>query len=281
MAMTAWLETDLDLSDPGTVSAIDALPLWSAPFGLELLEVIRVRESMRVLDVGCGTGFPAIEIAERLGAGSEVCAVDPWAAALERARAKACRWGVTNLRLVEGQAEALPFEDRSFDLIVSNNGTNNIEDEERVFAELRRVARPGAQLVLTMNLPGTMQEFYDAFDRVLSARGMAAERERVAAHIFRKRKPLPHVLALLARHGFEIVGTHEDTFRLRFADGTAMLQHSLIRLGFLGSWIAVLDGRDVFPVFEQVEAELNRLSAEEGELSLTVPWVCLDCRRST
>jgi len=31
--MTHWLETDFDLSDPGVVSAIDALPLWSAPFG--------------------------------------------------------------------------------------------------------------------------------------------------------------------------------------------------------------------------------------------------------
>ena len=278
--MPYHLKTEFDLSDPRVVSAIDELPLWSAPFGLKLLEVIELRENMRVLDIGSGSGFPSIEIAQRLGTSGDVYAVDPWETAVDRARQKMRQWNVANLHLVEGRAETLPFEARFFDLVVSNNGTNNVDDEERVFAEIGRVARPGAQLVLTMNLPGTMREFYDVFEQVLAARGLSAERNRIAAHILEKRKPVPHMRALIERHGFEIVRVDEAAFGLRFVDGTAMLRHSLIRVGFLGSWTALLQGRDVAPVFDEIEAELNRRAKAAGGLVLTVPWVCLEGRRS-
>jgi ubiquinone/menaquinone biosynthesis C-methylase UbiE len=276
----AWhVKTAFDLGDPGVVSALDELPLWSAPFGLALLDTIRLAPDLRVLDVGCGTGFPCIEIAQRLGPGSRVWAVDPWSAALDRAREKAKRWGVANLQLLEGRAESLPFPDASFDLLVSNNGTNNVEDEDRVFAELARVARPGAQLAFTMNLPGTMREFYDVFEQVLASRGLAAERDAVQAHIHEKRKPLAFARERLERHGFQVLAADERAFAMRFATGGAMLRHSLVRVGFLGSWAALLPEREVGPVFAQVEAALDRRASDAGHLTLTVPWVCFDSRR--
>ena len=59
------------------VSARDELPLWSAPFGLALLEAVALRPGITVLDVGFGTGFPALELAERLGPAGRVIGVDP------------------------------------------------------------------------------------------------------------------------------------------------------------------------------------------------------------
>lgn len=277
----AWhVKTVFDLGDPGVVSALDELPLWSAPFGLALLDALRLAPDLRVLDVGCGTGFPCVEIAQRLGPDARVWAVDPWAAALDRAREKARRWGVANLQLLEARAESLPFPDASFDLLVSNNGTNNVDDEERAFAELARVARPGAQFVFTMNLPGTMREFYDVFKQVLAARGLAAERAAVQAHIHAKRKPLAFVRERLERHGFAVRTADERAFAMRFATGGAMLRHSLIRVGFLGSWAALLPEREATPVFEAVEAELDRRAREAGGVTLTIPWVCFDSRRA-
>jgi ubiquinone/menaquinone biosynthesis C-methylase UbiE len=274
------LKTEFDLSDPSVVSVIDDLPLWSAPFGLKLLEVVRLRENMRVLDVGTGAGFPSVELAQRLGRTCEVHAVDPWEPALERARQKIRQWNVTNLHLIEGMAESLEFEDDYFDLIVSNNGTNNVDDEEKVCAELGRVARRGAQMVLTMNLPDTMKEFYDTFEEILSGRGMSAEIERLTEHIFEKRKPLDHTRQLLDRSGFAVNDIYEDAFTMRFTDGTAMLSHSVIRLGFLGSWVDVLSPPDVEPVFSSIESALNRRARDRGELRLTIPWACFDCERT-
>jgi SAM-dependent methyltransferase len=55
-----------------------------------------------------------------------------------------------------GVGEQIPLRDGSIDLVVSNNGLNHVADLGRTLAECRRVARPGAQLVATMNLPETM-----------------------------------------------------------------------------------------------------------------------------
>jgi hypothetical protein len=57
-----------------------------------------------------------------------------------------------------------------------------------------------------------------------------------------------------------------------------MLKHFVIRLGFLGSWLHLLEERDVRPVFEAVETTLNRRT---DPLTLTIPWACLDCHRQS
>ena len=54
--MKKYLMQKVDTEDPQLVSVIDDLPLWSAPFGLKLLDIIPVRRGMRVLDVGGGPG---------------------------------------------------------------------------------------------------------------------------------------------------------------------------------------------------------------------------------
>jgi SAM-dependent methyltransferase len=275
------LESEYDVDDPDVVSAIDDAPLWSAPFGIELLEVVRMRKNIRVLDIGSGLGFPLIELAQRLGATCEVYGIDPWTPANERARMKIRVWKLNNVEVVPGNAEHLPFADGFFELVVSNNGTNNVDDEEKTFREISRVAKPGAQIVLTMNLPETMNEFYQVYRDVLQRRNLNDELERLEAHIHQKRKPLPHTLSLIESVGLEVVNVHHDSFSLRYSDGSAMLDSPLIKLAFLRSWMDVLAPSDVKPVFEVIEGELNRLAEISGELRLTVPWVCLDLRKAS
>ncbi len=56
---------------------MDELPLWSAPFGLALLDTLRFRKHATVLDIGCGEGFPVIEIASRFGPTCQCIGLDP------------------------------------------------------------------------------------------------------------------------------------------------------------------------------------------------------------
>ena len=165
------IESEYDVHDANVVSAIDDLPLWSAPFGLALLDAVEMRGSMRVLDVGSGMGFPIVDLSQRLGPTSRVYGIVPWTVANERTRMKLRTWGIDNVEIVEGVVEEMPFDDGFFDLVVSNNGTNNVDDEGRAFAEIARVAAPGAQFVLTVNMPETMMEFYEVYRGVLRNRG--------------------------------------------------------------------------------------------------------------
>lgn len=275
---TAYCQA-FEAGDPQAIAAVEELPLWSAPFGLALLETAKLLPGMKVLDLGCGTGFPLLELAARLGPRGQVTGLDPWQAGLGRARTKAELRGITNLRLVEGEAEAMPFEARSFDLIVSNNGLNNVKDVQRVLAECARVAAMRGQLVMTANLPGTFALFYELFQMLLEDRGMKAEVESLHAHIRAKRKTTQEWQDLVEAAGFTVRKTTESTFTWSFLNGTALFQHWFIRLAFLPPWVAILQPEQAPEFMTFFEGRLNRLALERGGLHLEVPFLCLDALR--
>jgi len=274
-----YLKTKYDLTNPDIISVIDDLPLWSAPFGLKLLDTVIYRQNLKALDVGSGVGFPIIELSQRLGETCTVYGIDPWQEAVNRIKLKIKMWEINNIEMIVGKAESLNFDNNYFDLIVSNNGTNNVENEEMVFDEIARVGKKGAQLVLTVNLPETMKEFYQVFEKVLAEENKTIEIEKLKDHIFSKRKSLSHTENLVEKVGFEIKTAFEDSFKLRFTNGSAMLNHFLIKLAFLEPWKTILNEKDVSSIFAQIENELNKLAQQTGEISLTIPWVCIDSRK--
>lgn len=259
-------------------STYDELPLWSAPFGQALLEAVVLRPGLTVLDVGFGAGFPALELAERLGASARVYGVDPGTEGVRRARTKVAAYRVANVRLLRAVAEHLPLASATVDLVVSNNGFNNVQDLEAALRETRRVCRAGAQLVATQNLPDTMRFFYDCYEAVLRDSGLEASLPDLRRHIHDRRKPREEMAALLNAGGFEIVGAPEKSFSMRYLDGTTLFAHHFIRLGFLPPWKAVPPADAVDAVFARLEGRLNEAAAERGELRLDIPFVCFDCR---
>lgn len=272
---------EYDLNDPQIVSVIDDLPLWSAPFGMKLLDVVELRKNINVLDIGSGNGFPIIELSQRLGNTCKVYGIDPWQAASNRIREKIRLWGIQNVEIMEGRAEELPFESNYFDLVVSNNGINNVNDDKKVLSEIARTCKDGAQMVVTLNLPDTMKEFYDLYERILKEKGMHNEIKKLKEHILSKRKPLPYTLDLITDSGFEVLDVFEDSFNLCYTDGTTMQNNFVIKLSFIPGWKEVLEISDVDNIFRLLESELNRLAKVKGKISLTIPWVCINSKRKT
>src|ERR1043166_1509074 len=176
--MLPYLDFEADFTRSQTLAVYDELPLWSAMFGLLLLEHVPLRAGAVALDVGCGTGFPLLELAQRLGPGSIVHGIDPWTQALDRARHKAAIQQIENIVFHAGSAARMPFRDPLFDLVVSNLGLNNFADPHACIAECRRVMKPGATLALTTNLVGHMHEFYEVFAEILG--DSAALRQHIA-----------------------------------------------------------------------------------------------------
>ncbi len=259
----------------GEVALWDEMPLWSAMAGLLLLEHVPL-DARRVLDLGSGTGFPTLELAERLGAAARVIGVDPWGAAVRRAEEKRRAWPVANATFVRGDAAALPFRDGSFDLAVSNLGIHNFADPAAAYRECRRVLAPGGRLALSTNVTGHFAALYEEFDRVLA--GDEPARERLRLHIAH-RGTRQSLARDLERAGFHIVHTYGLVLPMRFRDGAAVLGHHFIRLGFLPAWVEVAGGERGAAHIEALAAALDRRAAREGGIRLDVPLLLLIARR--
>ena len=269
-----YLNSDVDLSSPAAVAAYDELPLWSAMFGLLLLEHVPLAGTNVALDVGCGTGFPLIELADRLGPSANVHGVDPWGAALARAREKLAVRRTPNVTLHEAYGAAMPFGDKTFDLIVSNVGLNNFDDAAAVVRECRRVARDGATLALTTNLQGHMAELYDVFREILTDAAEDTALQRLGDHIA-GRATVDGTRALLEGGGFIVTRVIERSACMRFASGTALLNHYFIRLGFLPAWKSVAAGSEV-ATFSRLQERLDLLALDNDGLSLTIPMAYVE-----
>ncbi len=137
--MPDYLENPFDLTAPELINVLDETPFWSAPFGIQLLEVIEYKKNLQVLDIGFGTGFPLTEIAMRLGKTAKVYGIDPWEEASDRVKKKIEQYLIGNIELINGCAEEIPLKSDSIDLIVSNNGLNNVKDLDKCLEECARI----------------------------------------------------------------------------------------------------------------------------------------------
>ena len=123
----------------------------------EILDGLDLRGEETVLDLGCGRGAVLVAAAKRLTSGRAV-GVDVWSATDQSGNSPATTLtnaqseGVADrLRVVTGDATALPFCDGAFDVVVSSMALHNIEDSTRravALAEVARVLRPGARLAI-------------------------------------------------------------------------------------------------------------------------------------
>jgi SAM-dependent methyltransferase len=136
--------------------------IWSV--GGDLVDRVGVEEGDSVLDVACGTGNATIPAAQ---AGGRATGLDLTPELLEGARRRAAEAGV-EIEWIEGDAEALPFEDGSFDVVLSTFGCMFAPRHQVAAAEIARVLRPGGRLGIAAWTPdGNIGEFF----RSMSALG--------------------------------------------------------------------------------------------------------------
>lgn len=277
--MPAYWEQHYDIHDPARAAAFDEVSLWGARFGILLLDQLALAPDHTALDLACGTGFPLLELAQVYGPACRFIGLDLWAAGLQRAQSKLAARHLANVALVQADATALPLPDHSCDLIVSNLGLNNFADAPAVLRECRRVAKPQARLAFTSNLIGHMAEFYAVLRELLAAEGPPHYLVRLAqneAH----RGSRDSICALLTDAGLTVTRLVKDQFQLRFLDGSALLRHFLVQVGFLPGWRAILDPGDEARILLLLESRLNTLAAQNGSLVMTIPMLYVEAQPS-
>jgi ubiquinone/menaquinone biosynthesis C-methylase UbiE len=252
----------------------DETSFWSARFGALLFDHLEIRRGIRGLDVGCGTGFPLIELAHLHGASSHFTGIDISAEALERARLKLELHGLTNVEMFETDVASMPFPNAQFDLVVCNIGINNFRDVRAAFGECRRVAKTGARLALTTNAQGHFAALYALLDAILGESGLQPARDALRREE-KHRHSRQAITNLLVDSGFTVSRCFEQSFRMRFADGSAMLRHALVKW-FLDGWRQAVGAANEREVFDALEARLNAAAERDGCVQMTVPMLYLE-----
>ncbi len=114
--MDTYLDRKLDYLQSDITNAYDELPMWSSAFGLLLLDNFPIGEYSNYLDIGCATGFPLIDIAQRLGNKCNSVGIDPWTEAVKRAKRKIDTLQLDSITIIEGDASIIDYPDNFFDL---------------------------------------------------------------------------------------------------------------------------------------------------------------------
>ncbi|HEX6552945.1 MAG TPA: methyltransferase domain-containing protein [Ktedonobacteraceae bacterium] len=151
----------------------------------------RIQPGDAVLDVGCGTGTLAIEVARRVGRAGRVAGVDPGTQQIARARSKAARRHLP-IEFQIGVIEQLPFPDQTFDVVLSTLMMHHLPPtlKRQGLAEIARVLKPGGRLVIADFTP-------------------KKERKGQAARFHAGGSSMQDLAALVKDAGFEDVETEE------------------------------------------------------------------------
>lgn len=112
-------------------------------------DLAELEEGMDVLDLGSGSGMDVFVAALHVGESGRVTGLDMTDEQLENARRLRDRDGFDAVGFEEGYIEELPFDDESFDVVVSNGVINLSAEKPSVFEEVDRVLRPGGRLALS------------------------------------------------------------------------------------------------------------------------------------
>lgn len=127
-----------------------------------------IKEGETVLDLGSGAGFDCFLASKIVGPRGKVIGVDMTAEMVAKAKANADHGGYRNVEFRFGEIEALPVEDNTVDVIISNCVINLVPDKEKAFQEAFRVLRPGGRLmvsdiVLLKGLPDFVKQSIEAY----------------------------------------------------------------------------------------------------------------------
>jgi ubiquinone/menaquinone biosynthesis C-methylase UbiE len=109
-----------------------------------ICEAARLTLNSRVLDVACGPGI-VVEALARAAGNVVGCDITP--EMLEKARERCASAGLTNVRCMPGRAEALPFDDASFDVVVSRSALHHFANPAAALREMARVVQRGGRVI--------------------------------------------------------------------------------------------------------------------------------------
>jgi ubiquinone/menaquinone biosynthesis C-methylase UbiE len=258
----------------------EILPVWSRRFGRMLLRDLELGERRQILDVGCGTGYPAVEIVRRLTGNSRLIAIDASSAMLDVARKKVEELGARGVFFrTESASPRLSFADDVYDLVVCNLGLTEMPSPARALADFARVTKPGGQVRCTLPLEGTFQEFYDIYREVLTKHDRHDTLQRLNEHLAGTYPGVAQCEHWMQSAGLDDVKVEVERFTMLFRSSREFFFAPVIEYGPLARWKEIAGaGQEMQDVFWYIKEAIDAYF-EGRAFAVTVIAGCLSGRK--
>ena len=222
-----------------------------------VLDAVNIQKGHRVLDVACGTGVLAREAVKRLGPDGSIAGIDPNPGMLAVAEqlTPAIEWR-------QGAAESLPFEDQSFDAVISQFGLMFFKNHRQAIKEMLRVLKTQGQLAVAVwdsleNIPAYEREV-SLLNRVAGKRAADALR---APFVLGNRDELE---ALFEEGGTHSIKISTQYGKARFPSIRAMVEADL--RGWLPVLDVVLSEELIQQILKEAEEDLSSYISDAGNV---------------
>lgn len=204
-------------NQPDWAAIAEKFDLWLpqiAPVGEALLAGLAAQAGDKIIDLGSGTGEPALTLARQMAGQVDITGVDSAGPMVDVAQRKVADEGLTNTRFIHMPAEQLDFADNHFDRAMSRFGVMLFNDSQQGLNEIQRVLKPGGHFSIAVwSTPETMPTLlwsYDVFSKRI-AEDAAPPLHKVTS------LGQPGVLdEMLAKAGFSEFSIESHTFHYHF-----------------------------------------------------------------
>ena len=237
----------------------EVFPLVGQRLVEHLVAGIPIKSHAQVLQIRCGLGGTTAELLRQLDNASRIIDLESAPALVERARARIAAEQIGRRVFLRPQslASRLPFGDGAFDLVLANVALADLARPDDFYADLFRVARPGAEVRLASPLRGTWAEFLDVYRDVLVRLG----REDALASLRGHAASYPEA-GTVAHHmeqaGFTAVTVQREHWELVFRSAREFFYAPVIEFGPLVRWKQIAGkGAEVQDTFLAVKQAID------------------------
>lgn len=258
----------------------EVLPVWSERFGKMLLRNLTLSPRSQVLDVACGTGYPAVEILRRMDESSRLIAIDASSAMLDVARKKVEEMGRKGVFFrTESAAPRLSFADDVYDLVVCNLGIAEMPSIQAALADFARVTAPNGEVRCTLPLEGTFAEFYDIYREVLIKHDKHDALDRLNKHAA-THPSIDDCEEWLVASGLRDTRIEVDEFSMLFKSSREFFFAPVIEYGPLPVWKSIAGkGQEMQDVFWYIKEAIDAYFGGRA-FEVTVKAGCLIGRKA-
>jgi ubiquinone/menaquinone biosynthesis C-methylase UbiE len=231
---------------------------WRDRFDTLINENIKLPIEGEILDINCGTGAHAIELAERIQDKGEVIGVDPGSERIAVARAKALVKKLDNVRFEQSVASELPFDNDRFDTVVGDGSMTKPDAIEALLIEMRRVCQPDGRVILKLATHGSFDEFFSIYWEALHETGIDDTAWSALEKLISERLTVSDVELMVERSGLRNIEGFTSKEEFSFESAEEFLISPLIEDYFLPYWFEIIPAQQQREVRQHLVSIIDR-----------------------